>query len=418
MTKTERYIYDMVKSTPWLKDLIRNIYQSFFDLLPKKKELFADEYDYKENFFLGFHDVQPFSEDGTKVLAQRAEIEGHMPSANDVLHVGYLDFKDGHFGAFHHVADSFAWNFHKGCRLQWKDTDHLIFNTRKENNVYAVSVNILTNITTPYSFPIDTVSPDGQYATTLNYHRLEYLMPGYGYLHMGEEEILKPAPANDGLYIVKFENEEKKLLFSYKELAEETDNTTQLFHYITHSSFSKDGRYIACLHRYISLQDKDKRTTRLIIYDQKTSKHFSLPTQGMVSHYVWNSDNQIVAYCRIDGQDCHALFSIAEGKCVAASPTVPTVLNSDGHQSFIDNNSFVTDTYPDKYRMAKLYKVDIPSHSVTLLASVYSPKQFQTKDMYNHIACDLHPRVSRDGKFVCFDSPRTSVRSLYIIKCK
>ena len=88
MTKTERYIYDMVKSTPWLKDLIRNIYQSFFDLLPKKKELFADEYDYKEHFFLGFHDVQPFSEDGTKVLAQRAEIEGHMPSANDVLHVG------------------------------------------------------------------------------------------------------------------------------------------------------------------------------------------------------------------------------------------------------------------------------------------------------------------------------------------
>ena len=60
MTKTERYIYDMVKSTPWLKDLIRNIYQSFFDLLPKKKELFADEYDYKEHFFLGFHDVQPF----------------------------------------------------------------------------------------------------------------------------------------------------------------------------------------------------------------------------------------------------------------------------------------------------------------------------------------------------------------------
>lgn len=418
MTKTERYIYDMVKSTPWLKDLIRNIYQSFFDLLPKKKELFADEYDYKEHFFLGFHDVQPFSEDGTKVLAQRAEIEGHMPSANDVLHVGYLDFKDGHFGAFHHVADSFAWNFHKGCRLQWKDTDHLIFNTRQGNHVYASSVDIHSGKRMDYSFPIDTVSPDGQYATTLNYHRLEYLMPGYGYLHMGEEETLKPAPENDGLYIVKFENEEKKLLFSYKELAEETDNTTQLFHYLTHSSFSKDGRYIACLHRYISLQDKDKRTTRLIIYDQKTSKHFSLPTQGMVSHYVWNSDNQIVAYCRIDGQDCHALFSIAEGKCVAASPIVPTVLNSDGHQSFIDNNSFVTDTYPDKYRMAKLYKVDIPSHSVTLLASVYSPKQFQTKDMYNHIACDLHPRVSRDGKFVCFDSPRTSVRSLYIIKCK
>lgn len=29
------------------------------------------------------------------------------------------------------------------------------------------------------------------------------------------------------------------------------------------------------------------------------------------------------------------------------------VLNSDGHQSFISDTSFVADTYPDKYRMAK-----------------------------------------------------------------
>lgn len=90
-------------------------------------------------------------------------------------------------------------------------------------------------------------------------------------------------------------------------------------------------------------------------------------------------------------------------------------LNSDGHQSFITDSSFVTDTYPDKYRMAKIYKADIDTQKVELLVSVYSPKKFQTKDFKCHIACDLHPRVSPSGKYVCFDSPRTGKRGLYVM---
>ena len=75
----------------------------------------------------------------------------------------------------------------------------------------------------------------------------------------------------------------------------------------------------------------------------------------------------------------------------------------------------MTDTYPDKFRMAKIYKVDVITQEVELLISVYSSKEFQTKDFKCHIACDLHPRVSFSGKYLCFDSPRTGKRGLYVM---
>ena len=65
--------------------------------------------------------------------------------------------------------------------------------------------------------------------------------------------------------------------------------------------------------------------------------------------------------------------------------------------------------------MAKIYKADINTQSTDLLLSIYSPKEFQTKDFKSHIACDLHPRVSPSGKYVSFDSPRTGKRALYIM---
>jgi Tol biopolymer transport system component len=94
----------------------------------------------------------------------------------------------------------------------------------------------------------------------------------------------------------------------------------------------------------------------------------------------------------------------------------PEVLNSDGHQSFINDYTFITDTYPDRRRMAKLIRSDIAEGTTELLATVYSPKTFQSSPKKGHVACDLHPRASADGRFVAFDSCRTGKRGIYLMK--
>lgn len=415
MNKIEKIVYDCVKSAPWLKFIVRNLYQAAFDLFPRKKEFSKNPIDFKEGYFFGFHDKSPFSEDGEKLLANKYLIPLRMPLAEDVLEVGYFQLKSGIIGDFIKIGESKAWNYHKGCRIQWIDTSRLIYNTSLDGNLVSKIVNIDTKNEQIIDFPIDTMSNDGKLATSFSYSRLQRLMPGYGYPCQDENFLDEKAPKETGLFVIDLEKNTRKLLVSLNELAEELEDISlsqNYSHYVTHSEFSFDGRYISFLHRWTA-DDIRKRTTRLVIYDLRENTYFVAPTDGMVSHYVWNSQNQIVAYCSIEGQDCHVLFNVPninEYKMIAALS-----LNSDGHQSFVSDTSFVTDTYPDRFRMAKLYSVDTNSAEAELIASVYSPKKFQTKDFQKHIACDLHPRVSSDGKFICFDSVRTGKRSICVM---
>jgi Tol biopolymer transport system component len=240
-------------------------------------------------------------------------------------------------------------------------------------------------------------------------------MPGYGYLYNDDGYNDEYTPSETGLFLIDLKMNTRKLLVSINDLVKTLKHKKYLdkyWHFVTHSEFSYDGRYVSFLHRWID-NDIKKLLTRLVIYDLKNDNFFSLPTEGMVSHYVWNKRNQIIAYCSIDNISCHVLFDIEninDFKKIAWER-----LNSDGHQSFVNDEIFITDTYPDRHRMAKLFKVDINTEEVICIASVYSPKGFQTKNYYNHIACDLHPRVSLNGKYICFDSPRTDRRAIYLM---
>lgn len=416
MNKIEKIVYDLVKKNPWMKFLLRNLYQTFFDLLPQKKEHFTYSYDYKENCFFGFHDLDPFSFDNTKVLSNRTSIDLRMPKKNEELEIGYIDLDNGKLGDFNTLAHSKTWNYHKGCRLQWLTNKTVIFNTEDNNNIVSRIIDIQSGIERQIGYPIDSICRKNNIASSFSYERLEYCMPGYGYMYKDDGYLNIFSPKETGLFIIDLENNHRKLLVSIDELATDLNNKkieTSYWHFVTHSEFSIDGKYISFLHRWVA-KDIKKRWTRLIVYDLENNKWFALPTTGWgVSHYVWNKSNQILAYSSLDGIDSHVIFDIHQ---LSHKRIVPEIINSDGHQSFIEEKVFITDTYPDKYRMAKIHKVNIETGNVELLASVYSPKEFQTKSYYSHIACDLHPRVSANGEYICFDSPRTGKRALYVMK--
>ncbi|MHA7831039.1 MAG: hypothetical protein ACX93O_08055 [Flagellimonas sp.] len=413
MNKIEKFVYDTLKHNPKIKIKVRNLYQSFYDALPNKKDYSLNPIQAKEGYFFGFHDVSPFSYDDTKILANKLTIPLRMPNKKDILEVGYFDIKNGKFGEYTKIGESRAWNYHKGCRLQWAGEDHVIFNDAEGGKLVSRLYNIYKGITKTIPFPIDTASQCGKFATSFSYGRLEMTMPGYGYDY--EDESFKDIKITEatGLFIGSLEDGTRELVVNLQELNDkgglEQYTIEDAHQYVTHSLFSPDGRYVSFLYRATIVEDIMKRWTQLVVYDRETKKlHFS-PTNEMVSHYVWNSKNQIIAYSRIGEKDSHVLFeepTLQKHRRVAYPQ-----LNSDGHQSFISDNVFVTDTYPDKYRMAKLYKVDLDSNKATLLAAVNSLKKFQSKS-YRHWCCDLHPRMNRKGDMVCFDSVHTGERAL------
>ena len=75
-------------------------------------------------------------------------------------------------------------------------------------------------------------------------------MPGYGYEYCHDEAYLNdPAPAETGLFLVSLEDGHRELLYTLKDLASRVGQTgnMQYRHYVTHSEFSKTGRYISFL---------------------------------------------------------------------------------------------------------------------------------------------------------------------------
>lgn len=419
MNKVERFVYDLVKSNPKIKKQIRNIYQGLFDLMPRKSQFSVNPIIIKDGFFFGFHDLQPFSKDNTKVLAIKYKYyEIRMPKPKDFVEVGYLEFNGKQLGEFIKLGETNAWNFHKGCRLQWIDDDRVIFNCTDKGVLVSKIVNIHTNAELVLPMPIDTVSPCGQLATSFSYERLEKHMPGYGYNHKDTYSFINDKNSKEtGLFLMNLNTREVKLIADLAFLSEKTkemESSNEWDHYVTHTEFSNDSELISFFHRW-SGDYKGKRFTEFMIYNLKTEDVYRLPTTNlMTSHYVWNNNKEIIAYCNYKNQDAHVLFKIdeLENSHYVAYPTI----NSDGHQSFINDRKFVTDTYPDKWRMAKLYEVDIVHNTKKLLLSVNSPKKFQSSPIKGHVACDLHPIVSNDGKYVCFDTVQTGKRALAVMK--
>lgn len=419
MNKIEATVYSMVRKNPALKQFVRNCYQSFFDLMPRKKDFFLGHIVFRENFFFGFHDISPLSEDGTKLLAMHSDFDLRMPLKGESSEVGYFDFINGDLGAFHKIESSFAWNYHKGCRLQWVDRDSLIFNSVNNGSLCSIMHNVATHEQSIISYPIDSVFVDKtkRIASSFSYERLERCMPGYGYPYSDNGFTDMAAPRETGIFIVDLDKDTRYLLLNLEEIALKVTGKieNEYLHFVTHSEFSKDGKYLSFLYRRIpKVGDYMKRRSVMCVYSFDERELIVLPSQESGSHYVWNNKNQLIASCNIDDKNCHVLFDMNDLSSIKIVDGVH--LNSDGHQSFITDESFVTDTYPDKFRMAKLYVADIPSDSSKLIADIYSPKSFQTKDFHCHIACDLHPRVIGNGKYVCFDSPRTGKRGLYIME--
>lgn len=419
MNKIERTVYDFVKSNPVLKQKVRNTYQGVFDLMPRKREFSANPILLKEGFFFGFHDISPFSMDNSKILAHKLKFDFRMPTKRDAIEVGYLEYRKNALGNFNALGETRSWNYHKGSRLQWVNEEDIIFNCVDENNhLGSQIVNTLSRATKNIRYPIDSVSADGKWGTTFSYERLQKFMPGYGYVFNDEGSLIhQKAPDDSGFYLLNLEQNKRELLLSLRELYEQSKHREMAeegYHYVTHSLFSPGGQYVSFLHRWVREEDTNKRFSQLVVYNRKEKNYQILPLGLMVSHYDWNKNNEIIAYCNFNNVDCHALLNV-EDFSKSREIAYPQ-LNSDGHQSFINSESFITDTYPDKFRMAKMYQVNIQKNQAELIASLYSPKKFQTVDFRKHIACDLHPTTSQDGQFVCFDTVKTGKRALAVMR--
>lgn len=410
MGKLEQRINSVLQSFPGIKRGVKRIYQmGMYAISPKLKSegdirrlTPVDEYEY----FFGYYDKCPWDETGRYVLCNRVKNAWKEPDNACQAQLVLIDTQDN--DSLRVVATTHCWNVQQGCMLQWLSGTEVIYNDFRDGSYCAVIVDVFSGVERVLPMPVYTVAADGSFALTLDFARLHRLRPGYGYCNLPEQTAGEKCPDATCIWRMELATGEIKPLFRYTELAA-LDHRPEMDgaeHKVNHLMISPDGSRFMVLHRWLV---GGKKYTRLVTGDCHGGKLYSLLDDDFVSHCCWKNHRQILTFAQKKGEG-RGYFLLTDGTkdCVHLWPS----LVGDGHPTY-GGDTVVTDSYPDRRRVANIYILKEDQPEPTVIARVFAPFRYD-----NDVRCDLHPRWSRDGAQICFDSVYEGKRGLYTVAVK
>jgi len=358
----------------------------------------------KNATFFGYHDKTPSSSDGEKILAcSVSRDDTKLENECTKMEVGFFSYSDGY--TFHPVDETYTWCWQQGCMLQWnplKPNCQIYYNSLVDSEYGSILYDTTKNVEIKrFKFPIYSISPNGKYASSLNFTRLGLLRPGYGYKGNIKKYDLLNTPDDDGVFLIDLITGKKNLIVSLKSIAANTDQSVP--HYINHITFSPDSSKLTFFHIYEN--QSGKRLIRFYLYDIEYKTLKLLEAANNVSHYCWNNNNEILTSEAESGKIVTYCYNIDEEK--KRKIDIPHI--GDYHPMFnpVYSDIIVADTKPDKDRNQHLFLFNIKSGK-----HFYAGK-FHTPDEYTEeVRCDLHPRWDRKGKNIIVDTAEGGKRSM------
>ena len=407
MNRLESLVYQVVKNNPWLKNVVRDLYQSLFALVPGPREETSCPVTVREGYFYGFHDKRPWSAGNRYLLAHGfGDLPNREPRAGDRVEVGYFTGED--HTEFIKTASTACFNWQQGSMLQWiGPTENFIFNDAGGGDNVARIFDTEGRALGVLPKAIAAVDPAGNLALAYNFARLQRHFPGYGYVHGTDPELESDAPATHGISVIDIATNRATTLFTVAEIAafQPEKSMAGAKHFLTHCLFSPSGRRFLFLHRWV--KNNNFTYTRMLSCDVNGRSLHLFPTGGMVSHLAWQDETHVLAYSRsVENRDAYILFTDQDSEYRLVGTRD---FNSDGHPMCRETGSgcFVTDTYPNRLRRSYLILYDIPGEKRTDLGWFRQPLQYREA-----VRCDLHPRWNHGGTMICFDSAHPGKRSL------
>lgn len=254
--------------------------------------------------------------------------------------------------------------------------------------------------------PIYSVSQSGKFALTLDFSRLHSYRKGYGYCNTINLNKNEKCPDDTCIWYINIENREARPILKYTDLInfEKREDMDKAVHKVNHIMINPSGDRFMVLHRWFVGK---RKYTRLLTMDCDGRNIYNLNDDDMTSHCFWKNNTEILAFARKKGKgNGYYLFKDNTNYCKKMLESI----ENDGHPSYSPDRKFlITDTYPNSKRMASLILFD--GNKITTLCKVFAPFKYD-----NDVRCDLHPRWSRKGDKICFDSVCEGKRGLYITK--
>lgn len=362
-----------------------------------------------EAHWFAYYDKYQFDPTNRYVLGNQVTFEHRSPRADDVIVLGMIDIEDG--DRWIPFAETTAWCWQQGCMLQWLpgSDSEVIYNIRTEDGYASVIHDVFSGEKRTLPRPIYAVSPDGRQAVTLSFERVADTRPGYGYNGIPDPYEDELYPENDGIYSLDLVTGESRLIISLADIVQiEPDDTMDKGkHWFNHLLFNPDGTRFVFLHRW-HREDGRGRFTRGYTANPDGSDIFMFGRHGMVSHFIWRDPQHILAWSTEPEGN---FFHLYEDQTDNVERIAEGVLLRDGHCTYSPDAQWIlTDTYPDRERMQTLLLYRPSDGRLVELGRFY-----QERPEDNEWRCDLHPRWSRDGRYVCIDSKHSGQRQMYLL---
>ncbi len=360
----------------------------------------------------GYYDKFPWNRSGRFLLGLETAFMDRPPTASDRATIGMVDLAAGN--QWQPIDSTHAWNWQQGCMLQWLGSDperSVIYNVCAGDHFAARIADVENGRQRQLDRPVYALSRDGRQAVSVNFARIATTRPGYGYQGPPDPWADDPHPDADGIYWMDVESGEHRLIVSLDQVVGigHTAGMDGVTHWFNHLQFNPSGTRFLFLHRWVDSQHG--RQTRLFTADPDGSGLACVADHGMVSHFDWRDDRHILAWARQHGVgDRYFVFADPGGQ---AEVLADGVLTQDGHCSYSpDGRWLLTDTYPDAQGFRTLILYDLQEQRRIDLGRFYAMPDRASGE----IRCDLHPRWSRDGRSICFDSVHEGSRQIYVME--
>lgn len=418
----EQKINYQLNKYPAIKKIVKRAYQvSMYVISPKIKSegniVRISPNDASHEYFFGYYDKSPWDITSRYILCMRAKNTWSDVSPKEKADILLIDTTkvESDPERVKKLAETRAWNVQQSCMLQWLGPDyssHILYNDYRDGRYVAVILEIKSGKERIIPAPVYTVAANGKTALTLDFSRLYNLRPGYGYYNVPEKTKNVSLPDAVAIWKINLEDGEVKPLLTYKDFADfqprpEMQRIDSV-HKVNHLMLSPNGRRFMVLYRWFTGQ---RKYTRLITCNIDGSDMYVLSDDDMVSHCFWKNNRAILAF--ENKKHSGPGYYLMKDKTDTFIHCWPQ-LSNDGHPSYSpDGKWIVTDTYPNRTRIAEIKLMDginERKNEVNIIARVFAPFQYD-----NDTRCDLHPRWNHAGDKICFDSVFEGHRGLYMV---
>lgn len=417
----EQKINYQLNKYPAVKKVIKRAYQrTMYAISPKIKSegnITRISPDDKEHeYFFGYYDKSPWDISDRYMLCMRANDTWSDVSPKETADILLIDTEKKEDGKdrVKKIAETRAWNVQQSCMLQWLGPDYssrVLYNDYRDGKYVSVILTLATMEERVIAAPVYSVSADGKFALTLDFSRLYNLRPGYGYYNVPEKTKGVVLPDATAIWKVDLETGEITDLLKYTDFANfqprpemKEDGSV---HKVNHIMLSPNGKRFMVLYRWFCGQ---RKYTRLVTCNVDGSDMYVLSDDDMVSHCFWKNDSEILAFeNKHNGGPGYYLMKDKTQEYIHCW----SQFSNDGHPSYSpDGSLIVTDSYPDRARVASINLMDgdETKKENTTIARVFAPFKYD-----NDTRCDLHPRWNHAGDKICFDSIFEGHRGLYIV---